>query len=73
MCTDKNKEKSASSSDFGFEQMDEKMSRMMDMCCMGKGDFPDCREMMKNMMSRMKNQSNQATQESDKKSEDSKK
>ncbi len=64
-----NKEKTASSSDFEFEQMGEKMSQMMNMCCTGKKDFSDCFTMMKGMMNTMKNHT-QAEQESDKKAAD---
>jgi hypothetical protein len=69
----KNKEKTYSSSNFGSEQMDEQILQMMNMCCIGKADFPDCISKMTSMMESIKSQFQQTQKESNNKSGDNKK
>jgi hypothetical protein len=46
----------AKSTNFGFAPLGQGMPEMMGKCCTGKGGFPNCSTMMKNMMEAMKNQ-----------------
>ena len=53
----KDKGEKANSTDFEFPPMGQRMCEMMSKCCAGKGEFPDCSVMMKNMRETAKHQS----------------